>query len=197
MNLYILVDPASKRKVGSDYTVMAVIGLGADRNYYLVDLVRDRLNLTARGETLFGLMAKYPQAIRVGYEEYGLQADIEFIRYLQNERNNRFSIVPLGGPMPKPDRIRRLVPVCEQGRFWLPRRLLYVDWEKRVHDLVADFLSDEYEAFPVSLHDDMLDAISRVLDPDLRATWPAAGKVERSGGLTNGPSMTASQYKVL
>jgi phage terminase large subunit-like protein len=197
MNLYILVDPASKRKVGSDYTVMAVIGLGADRNYYLVDLVRDRLNLTARGETLFGLMAKYPQAIRVGYEEYGLQADIEFIRYLQNERNNRFSIVPLGGPMPKPDRIRRLVPACEQGRFWLPRRLLYVDWEKRVHDLVADFLSDEYEAFPVSLHDDMLDAISRVLDPDLRATWPAAGKVERSGGLTNWPSMTASQYKVL
>lgn len=197
MNLYLLVDPASKRKAGSDYTVLVVIGLAPDRNYYLVDMVRDRLNLTARGEAVFAMRTKHPRIIRVGYEEYGLQADIEFLKYLQNERNDRFPIVPLGGPMPKVDRIRRLVPVCEQGRLWLPRRLHYVDWEGRAHDLVADFLRDEYEAFPVSLHDDMLDAASRVMDPDLRTAWPAPGVVRGVGALTTAPSMTANTYKVL
>jgi hypothetical protein len=52
MRKYLLVDPASSKKKGSDYTVMAVIGLGADQNYYLLDAVRDRLNLTERGDKL-------------------------------------------------------------------------------------------------------------------------------------------------
>src|SRR6516164_903385 len=48
MRKYLLVDPASSKKKGSDYTVMAVIGLAPDENFYLLDAVRDRLNLTER-----------------------------------------------------------------------------------------------------------------------------------------------------
>lgn len=197
MNLYLLVDPASEKKDTSDYTVMAVVGLAPDGNYYLVDLIRDRLNLTERGERLFGLMAKYPRIIKVGYEKYGLQADVEFIRYLQNERNRRFPVVELGGQTPKPDRIRRLVPVFEQGRMWLPRRLLSVDWEKRSHDLVQDFIRDEYLSFPVSTHDDMMDALSRVLDEGLRAAWPAPAPTDALGRADASSQRTASSYRVL
>jgi len=197
MNIYILVDPAGEKKKSSDYTVMAVIGLAPDQNYYLLDLVRDRLSLTERGKTLFDLVIKWPGCIRVGYEKYGLQADIEFIRFLQNQRNHRFPIVELGGPMPKPDRIRRLVPVFEQRRFWLPRRLIYVDWEGKVHDLVADFIADEYDAFPVSTHDDILDATSRILDVDLRAAMPAMDRDALERGSQVPAPMTQSTYKVL
>ena len=67
MRKYLLVDPASSKKKGSDFTVMAVIGLGADENYYLLDAVRDRLSLTERGDRLFALHRKW-RPERVGYE---------------------------------------------------------------------------------------------------------------------------------
>jgi len=55
MNIYIMVDPASGKKykgnkgkgykeADQDYTAMMVVGLHADKNYYLLDMVRDRLN---------------------------------------------------------------------------------------------------------------------------------------------------------
>jgi hypothetical protein len=67
MNKYLLVDPANSKKKTSDYTAMAVIGLGADENYYLLDAVRDRLSLTERGDKLFALHKKW-RPMRVGYE---------------------------------------------------------------------------------------------------------------------------------
>jgi hypothetical protein len=65
LNKYVLVDPANSKKWTSDWTVMAVIGLGADRNYHLLDLVRDRLNLTERTDMLFALHDKW-QPLGVG-----------------------------------------------------------------------------------------------------------------------------------
>ena len=156
LNKYILVDPANSKKATSDWTVMAVIGLGADRNYSLLDLVRDRLNLTERTNMLFGLHEKW-QPLGVGYEQYGLQADIAHLEHLQNERNYRFKITPLGGSMPKPDRIRRLMPVFEQGRFYIPTTLFRTIYDKTTIDLIHTLIEEEYVPFPVATHDDMLD----------------------------------------
>jgi len=86
--------------------------------------------------------------------------------------NYRFKIKPLGGSMPKEDRIRKLVPLFEFGRFKLPHRLLFSDYQDRLHDFIQEFKDDEYLAFPVSLHDDMLDDISRIVHPDLGASFP-------------------------
>jgi predicted phage terminase large subunit-like protein len=171
MNLYIVVDPAGEKKKDSDYTVMLVIGLAQDDNYYLVDMVRDRMNLTERGEKLMELHRTYkPKA--VGYEKYGLQADIEFIEYLQKSRTYNFTVTKLGGAMPKNDRIRKLVPLFEQGRIFLPMTHHYVDYQGRSSDLVRDFVDQEYVSFPVSNHDDMLDCLARIVDQDLGATFP-------------------------
>lgn len=171
LNIYILVDPAGKKKQSNDYTVMKVIGLGPDQNYYEIDCLRDRLNLTERAAALIRLHRQY-RPIKVGYEEYGMQADIEHIKYVQAQENYRFPITELGGSMPKEDRIRRLVPLYEQARFYHPRRILYVDHESKARDLVAEFIADEYEAFPVAAHDDMLDCQARIVDPALGARFP-------------------------
>lgn len=175
-NLYILVDPASKKKTTSDYTVIAVVGLAPDGNYYLIDAVRDRLNLTQRTEKLFEFHRKYkPKA--VGYEEYGLQADIEHIQYVMEQENYRFKIVTLGGVVKKEDRIKRLVPIFEQHRFWLPETLHFVDYEKKRIDFIEKFITDEYRAFPVTNHDDMLDCISRIVDPEFPTKFPEVKKI--------------------
>jgi predicted phage terminase large subunit-like protein len=173
MNSYLLVDPASEKKPGSDYTVIWAIGLAPDHNYYVLDGIRDRLNLTERAERLLALHRKW-NPLKVGYEKYGQQADIEHILYVQNIRNYRFAITPLGGSMPKNDRIRRLIPLFEQARLWLPHKLRFIDYERRERDMVNEFTRQEYLHFPVASHDDMLDALARIVDPDLGAAFPLA-----------------------
>lgn len=171
MNRYIVVDPASSKKEGSDYTSMWVVGLNHDGFYYVLDGVHDRLALHERAEALFHLHKKH-RPLAVGYEQYGIQADIEHIKYRMEHENYRFSIIALGGAMAKTDRIRRLVPVFEQGRMWFPHRLIKLRTDKTAADLVQDFYRNEYLNFPVAEHDDMLDCLSRILDSRLGAVFP-------------------------
>lgn len=174
-NLVILGDPASKKKPTSDYTSIWVLGLGPDRKVYVHDMVRDRLSLTERGDRLIHLhrywSARAP-ILAVAWEEYGLQADIEYFHTRMEEENYRFTITPVGGRLAKPDRIRRLVPWFEQGRLMLHPKITKVDYEGREVDLTRAFVEEEYKAFPVAQHDDMLDALSRFLEDDLPIKFP-------------------------
>lgn len=179
-NIYLLVDPASKKKASSDYTVMEVIGLAPDNNYYLLDAIRDRLNLTQRATKLFGFHRKWKPK-NVGYERYGMQSDVEHMQYMMEQENYRFNITELGGALSKEDRIQKLIPIYEQRRFYMPKFLRFIDYEGRVKDYTEAFISDEYLAFPVCVHDDMLDCRARILDPALGAQFPeivAPPKVE-------------------
>jgi predicted phage terminase large subunit-like protein len=171
MNTYILVDPASSKKPGSDYTVMWVVGLGGDRNYYVLDIVRDRLNLTQRCERLFGLHRKW-RPVEVRYERYGMQADIQHIEAEQERVKYRFKITEVAGQTAKPDRIKRLIPLFEQGRIFLPMSHWATDYEGKTSDLVSVFKEEEYKAFPVPMHDDMLDGLARIEEPELTLAWP-------------------------
>ena len=176
-NAYIVVDPASSKKAGSDYTVMAVVGLHADQNYRLLDAVRDRLNLSERAKALFRLHRKW-RPIAVGYERYGVMADVEYLREEQRRQNYLFTIVELGGRLAKEERIRRLIPIFEQGRFLIPDKLWYQTLEGRRIDL-ARVIADELLSFPVSEHDDGLDSISRIMDTELGAYFPRPVQKER------------------
>ena len=183
MNRYILVDPAGAKKKGSDYTTMWVLGLSADGNVYVLDGVHDRLNLTERTKKLFHLHRKY-RPLLTGYEQYGMQADIEHIEEAMQKEAYIFSIVPLGGSMPKYDRILRLVPKFENHTIFFPYRLLYIDAEGKTRDLTDDFLNDEFLAFPVCAHDDMLDCLARMLDPDFPVKFPKTPEFAASKGNT-------------
>lgn len=172
MNVYITVDPSSgKKKDSGDYTVMLVHGLGGDGNYYLLDGVRDRLNLTQRAQELMRLVRKWTP-VCVGYEEYGMQADIEHLRTVMDAQSYRFTVIPLGGRLSKSDRIKKLIPIYESGRMWLPCRCVFVDVQGRSRDLIKEYLEDEYGMFPVCTHDDMLDDHARILDEHLGAVFP-------------------------
>lgn len=172
LNIYILVDPASsKKKKENDYTVMDVIGLGHDEKYYWIDGVRDRLNLTEKAARLFYFHRTY-QPLQVGYEEYGLQADIEYIKKVQDDENYHFDITALGGRIKKADRIEMLIPVFQNHRFFVPETLPRTNYLGNTEDLVKVFIHEEYRIWPYALHDDMLDNKARILDPGLGAVFP-------------------------
>jgi len=180
MNKYILVDPANEKKKKSDYTAMVVIGAGLDENYYLLDVVRDKLSLKERTDTLFELRKQWKTTGRdldVYYEKYGKDSDIEHIRLEQEREGYRFPIKELGGQMAKNDRIRRMVPTFEDKNFIMPRKLIRVDYEGKTQDIIHDFINNEYLPFPVGEHDDMFDIISRIKDVPIK--FPQANQQEK------------------
>ena len=175
LNKYILVDPANAKKKKSDYTAAWVIGLASDGNYYVLDVVRDKLNLSERGAMVMDLhrrWSKQGRVMAVGYEMYSMQADVQYIEELQARENYRFHITPLGGKLGKVDRIKRLIPLFEQQKIYLPMVCYKTDYQGKVSDLIATFVQEEFLCFPVPLHDDMLDALARITEADLNCIFP-------------------------
>ena len=175
---YLLFDPASGKKKGNDYTAAWAVELGKDGNVYVLDMVRDRLNLTQRGNLVMKWHRKY-KPLQTRYEQYALQADIEYIKTLQAKEKYKFEITAVGGKVSKQDRIRRLIPYFSGGRIILPLYLYYTDYEGTTKELVNEFVEQEYKAFPVSAHDDMMDALARLLEPDFPLVWPKEEKDDR------------------
>jgi len=166
-NWYLLVDAANSKRKGSDYTSIWAVGLGSDGNYYAVPEVRDRLNLTERIARLISLHRKY-KPVEVRYEQYGMQSDEAYIQTVMDREQYHFDIIEVAGPTSKEDRIKRLVPICENAQLYLPMSHNVTDYEGRTRDLVHDFIEQEFIPFPVPLHDDMLDALARITEVEGR-----------------------------
>lgn len=171
MNRYILVDPANEKKKDSDYTAMVVIGIAADNHYYLLDAVHDRLSLPERIDKLKQLYLKWKPK-RIGYEKYGKDADIQAIKMVMEQDMLNPPIVEVGGRVSKQDRIEGLMPICQQSRLHLPKKLIYTDWEGLNKDVIDYFINWEYLAFPNGQHDDILDAMARINDVAIHASAP-------------------------
>jgi predicted phage terminase large subunit-like protein len=178
MNLYLFVDPASEKKTkgsGSDYTVMGIIGIDPMNNKFLVDYVRERLNLFEKWKALSKMMRKHPTVKKVRYEKYGMQADVGHFQHMMKEDGVYFTIEEAGGNLRKEDRIRRLVPDFENGKFFLPEAL-YSEVDNR--DYIKEFIEDEYLLFPYASHDDGLDMLARIKDDDADCYAPVAFPVD-------------------
>lgn len=169
---YIVVDPASSKKKGSDYTSMWVLGLGADECIYVLDMIRDKLTTPSqRWDALYGLHRKHKPISRVFYEEYGHKADVAYIREKQSDKNYWFAVTPVGGTLGKIERIKQLEPFFRDGRMRMPYRWLGMT-EGREVDLMKSF-AEEYKSFPKGAHDDMLDSLARIRTPGITLDWPA------------------------
>lgn len=192
MNICILVDPSGgdelnkKKRKASDWTAMMVVGLAPDNNYYLLDIIRDRLNPTERIDTLFTLHRKWNElsgkSPKVGYEQYSMQSDIHYIKKKMDLETYRFPLIEIGGRVMKEERIRELIPDMQQGRWYFPQNLVYVDNEGRRFDLVQEIIKSEMANFPRARFDDCIDALSRIYNEDLGMIFPKQkiGQVEKA-----------------
>lgn len=171
MNLYLFGDPANEKKKSSDYTVFWLWGLDPMGNYFLVDMMREKWNLFERWTNLVKMMKRHPTIRKVYYEQYGIQADIQHFNSKMKEDKIFFIIEPLGGGLKKEDRIRKLIPLFESGKVYLPE-VLYSETDGR--NLIKELVDDEYKLFPFAPHDDMLDAAARIRDDVVEAYPPMA-----------------------
>jgi predicted phage terminase large subunit-like protein len=163
--------PQQKAKRDGDYTAIFIIGLGEDSNYYVLDIVRDRLSLTERAETVFRLHRKW-KPLQVRYERYGMQGDIDHLRREMELQSYRFRIFEVAGRVAKKDRVQRLEPLFREGLVWFPNEMYYTDKSGCSNDLVKVFIEEEFLTFPVGRHDDLIDSLARICEPELRLPWP-------------------------
>jgi hypothetical protein len=198
LNVAILADPANSKKGYACNTAMVVIGLDAQRNKYFLDGVCHRLALHERWEMLKSLRQKWiaahgVQIVRIGYERYGMQSDIQYFEQMMSIENYHFPIEEVNwvrdGENAKDDRIRRLIPDHQMWRFFYPyntskngetslqastiargngylcsKAIKRKNHEGKLYDLVEWFQNNEYLFFPASNLKDMLDAMSRFYD---------------------------------
>lgn len=129
LNVYIMVDPASSMKKGSDRTAMAVVGIDPQGHMYLLDGYCHRMPLSEKFEKLCVLWTRWKnepgvQGVWVGYEQFGAQSDVEFFRLEMEKKKIYFDIktltFPKSGSSVKYDRIARLQPALRNGTFHLP-----------------------------------------------------------------------------
>jgi len=178
MNVYILVDPSKGNSQRSDRTAIAVIGIDQGGNKYLLDGYRHRMKLSDRFQYVTNLKQKWEkhpgvQYVKVGWERYGKDAEIEAIEYMQERDRNVFKIEELNTPRQgghsKNHRIERLEPDFRGGRFLLPRtvhnpdsggRCQWAVWNEQQHEAAE---AKGQENFPVGqiVHTPLGDNLTR------------------------------------
>jgi phage terminase large subunit-like protein len=148
LNVYIMVDPAHSKKKGSDNTAMAVIGVDAAGNKFLLDGYRHKMGLKERWQALRGLRKVWMaqpgvQMVKVGYERYGMQADLEYFEEQMLADKESFPIHELNwtseGGQSKDDRVQRLQPDFQSKKFFLAQvctRLVKVGVDSKGVDLL-------------------------------------------------------------
>jgi len=203
LNVYIMCDYAGSRKsTGSSRTAFSVIGVDHALNKYFLDGACHKMGLTERWVMLNGLRKKWKRApgvqhVRVGYERFGAQSDIEYFEEKMKEpANEAFEILelnwPRDGDVSKDNRIRRLEPDFRNWSFYLPydkddptrlqreamesgfkeliaKPIMRRDEEGQIYNVIDYFIKVEFLFFPNTTAKDLLDATSRIYDMEYSA----------------------------
>lgn len=197
LNVYVMCDPARSKKKDSANTAMVVFGVDYAMNKYLLDGFNHRMNLQERWKNFAHLYLRWRgapgvQHIRMGYEKFGAQADMDYFQeQMRLPGAPRFEVVELEWPREgdgsKNDRIQRLGPDLRSHKIFVPypsdpkaltksqrmvdqqgygfriaKPIKKVDEHGKIYDLTAHF-RQQIEFQPFGLRD-LPDASSRIYD---------------------------------
>ncbi len=197
LNAYILIDPARSKKKDSANTAMAVLGIDVAGNKYLLDGFNHRMDLQERWQNMRMLYYKWIrepgiQSVKVGYEKFGAQADLDYFQEKMRVERSSFPIEELEWPREgdgsKLDRVQRLGPDIRGHKLFLPyptdpnrltsnqqrissvghpyrvsQRIRRKDSDGNIYDL-AEQLRNQIHYFPFGTLKDLVDAVSRIYD---------------------------------
>lgn len=178
MNIYIVVDPAGKSKESNSQFALWVVGLLPPKNIYVLDGILDKLDLGERGRAVVAMHRKYYELgappLKVGYESYAMQGDIDYIRELMQREHYIFPLIQLSGTgKSKDERIELLIPDFRAHQIWFPSKgIQYKQKAGADVDIVKAFIEREYRQWPFGRQKDLLDALARIKDPALGVIWP-------------------------
>lgn len=170
------IDTAFTKSRRSDYTVILVGGLGRDGNYYILDVIRAKLDLPELKRLLTNANARWrPKGLRSFHVE---EAGSGTMLLQEMRSNSGIALIPRKVSRVqdrKEQDIHAVTPLLEGGLVYLPDDAPWVD----------DFLT-ECSTFPDGAHDDQVDALSILLDvlsKTYMAIDPEGAGVAGSSGL--------------
>lgn len=168
----------------SDFFTLWTVGLGGDRNYYLLDLIRERIHLGEIIDEIFRIHQVF-QHRTIFLEPFDSQhAKVALEREMEH-RGYRFQLETLPDVRgSKESRIEAMIPFFERRFIWAPAvgfghgsTSLFEQGDDR--DTWQQFLEDEYRPWSpeknATLTDDMLDALAWMFQEEvqLMLEWPA------------------------
>lgn len=209
---YLTIDPARSKKKDSANTAMAVQGIDIHGQKYLLDGFDHKMDLSERWSNMRDLYLKWKRmpgilGLKVGYETYGAQADMDYIEERMRIENCRFEIAelewPSEGPGSKNDRVQRLGPDLKVHAYFVPHptdedeltsqqvRMIAQGYENRLsrrieqedenggtYDLTERFRL-QVGFYPFTGLKDLIDAVARIYDLDPRPpAWVDEGPIE-------------------
>lgn len=209
---YLTIDPARSKKKDSDHTAMVVQGIDIHGQKYLLDGFDHKMDLSERWQNMRDLHNRWARmpgilGIKVGYEVYGAQADMDYFLERMKLEGNRFEIEeltwPAEGPGSKNDRVQRLGPDLKSHAYFVPHatdedrltpmqvRMIAAGYEHRLamqiiqkdHDGIDYDLTErlvmQIGFYPYTGLKDLIDAASRIYDMDPRPPqWVDSGPIE-------------------
>lgn len=153
LNFFIAVDPSTATKHG-DYSAIVVVAVDSYQRWYVVELLRDKINPGELIDFLFMLNDRYhPMAI--GIETVAFQNVLmHFLQEAQIRQNKFLPVRQLrtSTGVTKEQRIRSLVPYFKQGQIFFPHP----------PPSGVEVLIQELKRFPKARHDDTPDALAYI-----------------------------------
>jgi len=172
VNIYIGVDPASTINSYSDFSVIMVIGVTAEYDYYVLDYWRKRVLPMECADEIFRFVKQYSPVRRVNIETIAYQEMLRDYVYKKSKSEGIFipgiekGIKGYGNQKKKDRLFEGLQPMFKQGAVHL---------KKTHHEFIGELLD-----FPKGSHDDCIDAFW--LSTQYARGNPKAGKAKRTKG---------------
>lgn len=149
----VLTDLAITQNKRSDYTVVMIVGITADKKVYVLDYVHDKLTPS---QIVISIFEQYEKARKFGYVNGVYVETVAFqkvmLYLLKDEAKRRGIHMPikeLKANRDKTLRINGLVPLVDRGEIYIS--------PKHVE------LKNEMREFPFAKHDDLVDTLAYVL----------------------------------
>ena len=150
VNIYMGVDPASTLSIRNDYSVIMVIGVTAEYDYYIIEYWRKRVLPMDCADEIFKIAERYKKIKRINIETISYQEMLRDYVHKRSKKEGKFlpgieQGVKGYGNQKKKDRLfEGLQPMFKAGAVHL---------KKDMHEFIGELLD-----FPKGSHDDTIDA---------------------------------------
>lgn len=161
LNVYIMGDGAGRPQQDrlTDRTAIAVIGIDAQMNKYLLDGFCHRMRLSERWERLEAMHRKWEampgvQNVMVGWERFSVDTDMDYFdEQMEKPGRKGFAIETLSWPREggksKSARIGRLDPDLTNGRFFVPAIVYHEDVRTQWRDRSGQIHTHDEDGTPL------------------------------------------------
>lgn len=192
---YMICDPAKSKEADKDRTCILVFMATQEKRLVLVDVSLGRYDPDERAKEVIRLCKKWKPA-RFLYEEYAANNDSYYLNIEMGKAKIRIHPITIGRKgrvsLPKETRIEGLIPDFREGRIWLPAKIVNdemvphmgvavnmagEDQEPQPIDFCDYFIDHEYAVYAGKKsveHDDALDAMARIHEPEMAISYPLA-----------------------